>query len=77
MLFACFRSQIVTESERCLFGSRFSVALLSSLADFATEIHLGHEKPEHANAAIISLQEWWETVTGGDQCVFLGLHIVN
>jgi len=34
--FACFRSQIATEGERCFFGLRFSDALLSSLADFAT-----------------------------------------
>ena len=38
------------DCERCFFGSRFSVALLSSLADSATKIHFGHEKPEHANA---------------------------
>jgi len=38
-------------SDRAL--TRFSVALLSSLADFATEIHFGHEKAEHANARII------------------------
>ena len=32
------------------FRSRFSVALLSSLADFATEIHFGREKAERVNA---------------------------
>jgi len=36
-----------------LFGSRFSVTLLYNLADFVAEIHFGHEKPEHANAAPI------------------------
>jgi len=40
ILFACFQSQIATESERWFFVSRFSVALLSSFA----------EKAEHANA---------------------------
>jgi len=44
------QSQIVTESERCFFELRFSVALLRNLADFETEIHLSREKPEHANA---------------------------
>ena len=29
-----FRSQIATKSERCIFGLCFSVAFLSSLADF-------------------------------------------
>ena len=33
-----------------LFGSRFSVALLRNLADFATDIHFGREKAEYANA---------------------------
>jgi len=42
ILFACFRSQIMIDSERCFFRWRFSVALLTSLA----------EKPEHANAPI-------------------------
>ena len=45
ILFMCFRSQTAPESERCFVKSRFSVALLNSLADFATEIHFGHEKP--------------------------------
>jgi len=45
--FACFQSQIATESERCFFGSCFSVALL---------LHFGHEKPERANAHIILFQ---------------------
>ena len=40
----------MTESERCFFESRFSVAVLCNSADFATEIHFGREKPEHANA---------------------------
>ena len=31
-----------TESQRCYFKSLFSVALLNSLADFATEIHFSH-----------------------------------
>jgi len=55
----CFRLQIATESERCFFGSRFSVALLHNLPDFATEIHFGREKPEHAKAppvTFLSLQ---------------------
>ena len=43
----------MTKSERCFFGSHFSVALLRNLADFATEIHFGHRKPEHANAPIV------------------------
>ena len=43
------------ESERCCFGLRFSVASLGNLADFATEIHFGREKPEHANAPIYIL----------------------
>jgi len=38
------RSRTATESERCFFGSRFSVALLCNLADFATEIHIGRKK---------------------------------
>ena len=38
----------MTESERCFVGLRISVALFSSLADF------GREKPEHANAPIVS-----------------------
>jgi len=50
ILFACFQTQIATESERFFFGPRFSVALLRNLADFATEIHFGREKPEQANA---------------------------
>ena len=33
-----------------LFGSRFPVALLHNLTDFATKIHFGREKPERANA---------------------------
>jgi len=36
------QSRTATESERCFFGSHFSVTLLHDLADF--------EKPEHANA---------------------------
>ena len=48
ILLVCFRSQIATS--KCLFGSRFSVALLCNLADFATEIHFDREKPEQANA---------------------------
>jgi len=52
ILFARFRSEIATKSERCFFGSRFSVTLLSSLTDFVTEIHFGREKPEYANAPI-------------------------
>jgi len=47
------RSQTVTESERCFFGSHFSVTLLRNLADFATQIHFDREKPEHANALIM------------------------
>jgi len=50
ILFACFQSQIVTEGERSFFGSRFSVVLLSSSAEFATEMDFGREKAEHANA---------------------------
>jgi len=55
ILFACFQSQIATESQRCFCGSRSSDALLRNLADFdrdrnSTEIHFGREKPEHANA---------------------------
>jgi len=38
-----------------LFGSRFSGALLCNLADFATEIHFGREKPEHVNAPNIQI----------------------
>ena len=38
ILFACFRLQTTTESERCFFKSRLSVALLNSLADLATEM---------------------------------------
>ena len=33
-----------------LVGSRFLVALLRNLANFATKIYFGREKPEHANA---------------------------
>ena len=47
------RSRTATESERCFSGSRFSVALLHNLADFATEIHFDHEKPKHTNAPIV------------------------
>jgi len=41
------------------FGSQnsvrvLSVALLTSLADFATEIHFGREKAEHVNAPVIT-----------------------
>jgi len=53
-LFACFRSQTATESERCFFKSRLSVALLNISAVFATEIHFGREKTEHENAPINS-----------------------
>jgi len=53
------RSQIATESGRCFFGSRFSVALLHNLTDFATEIHFGQEKPEHANAPITFTFEFY------------------
>ena len=56
ILFACFRLRFTTESERCFFGSRFSVALLHNLADFATEMHYNREKPEHANAPNIGIQ---------------------
>ena len=52
VLFACFWSQIAIESGRCFFGSHFPVVLLCNIAHFATEIHFGHEKPEHANAPI-------------------------
>ena len=41
ILFACFRSQIATECERCFFGSRFSVARLRDLADLADPQPLG------------------------------------
>ena len=51
ILFACFRSQVTTKSERCFLGSRFSVALLSSLAEFSTEMDFGREKAEHVNAS--------------------------
>jgi len=44
---------IVTESERCSFGSRLSVTILRNLADFATDIYFGREKPELANAPIM------------------------
>jgi len=37
---------------KMLFGSRFLVALLRNLADFATGIHFRREKPEHGNAPI-------------------------
>jgi len=50
-LFACFWAQTVTE--RCVFKSRFSVALLNSLADFATKFYFSLEKTEHANAPMI------------------------
>jgi len=53
ILFVRFRSQIATESGRCFFGSCFSVALSSSLADFVTEILFSRETPEHANALIM------------------------
>jgi len=61
ILSACFLVQIATESERCHFGSCFSVALLVSLVDFATEIHFGREKAEHANAP--NGTEYWEACT--------------
>jgi len=35
------------------FGSRFSIALLRNVGDFATEIHFGREKPEHVNAPVV------------------------
>jgi len=38
ILFVCFRSQLATVSERCFFGSRYLVAVLSSLADFAFSV---------------------------------------
>jgi len=53
ILFAYFRLMIVTESERCSFGSRLSVTILRNLADFATDIYFGREKPELANAPIM------------------------
>jgi len=48
ILNACFGSKIATESERCFLGLRFSVTLLSSLADFGT-VDFGREKPKHEN----------------------------
>jgi len=36
-----------------LFKSRFSVTLLSSLSDIATELDFGCEKTEHADAPIV------------------------
>ena len=53
ILLACFRSHIVIESERCFFGSCFSVVLLHNLGDCETEFHFGREQPEHADAPII------------------------
>ena len=41
---------LTTECERWFFGSRFSDALLCSLADFMTEMDFSHKKPEHVNA---------------------------
>jgi len=46
-----------TESERCVFGSRFLVVLLRNLADFMTENHFGREKPERVNAPNIPVPE--------------------
>jgi len=43
-LFACFRTQTVTESERCIFKSSFSVALSNSFPCFS------NKKTKHANA---------------------------
>ena len=54
--FARFRSQTMTESERCLFELRFSVTLLNSfhfLADFATKILSTCKKTVHANTPIV------------------------
>jgi len=48
-----FQSQIATESERCFFGSRFSVALLRNLADFVIEIHFSREKHTACHALSI------------------------
>jgi len=39
-IFHALRSRTATGSERCFFGSRYSVAPLRNLADFATEIRL-------------------------------------
>jgi len=50
ILFAWFQSQLATRGERCVFKLRFSTALVSSLADFATEIHFSREKTGHVNA---------------------------
>ena len=41
------------------------VALLRNLADFATEIHFGREKPKHANAPnMITVVHETETFNG-------------
>jgi len=40
-----------------LFKSRFSVALLNSLADFPTEIHFSYEKTDHVNGP--NIRENW------------------
>jgi len=68
-----FRSQAAIESERCSFKSHILVALLNSLADFATEIHFSPEQNGHANAPIVSwvclYARWY--LSGGEKCVSL------
>jgi len=59
ILLLCFRSQIATESERCFFGLRLSVTLLSSLADLATKIDFSREKTKHANAPNMPYETHW------------------
>jgi len=60
-MFAHFRLHIATESERCFCGARFSVALLSSLTDFATEIHFARTEYRvwtEENYSIFITYEW-------------------
>jgi len=52
----CFRPQIATGSERYFFGSRFSVALLSSLSDFATEMNFGRRGSRGCNPRAINTE---------------------
>jgi len=52
-------SQGIPGSVRSLGKGSGSVGLLRNLADLATEIHIGREKPEHANIPIALTMRWW------------------
>ena len=66
-----------------LFWIELSVTLLSNLADFATEMEFGREKPEHANAPIAncscyfsSALNWQWSLTQSERLTGLSLVMV-